>query len=157
MVHLGAKPVYLPLHPPSSEHAAGVDLKANDWKINMEELEAAFNDKTKIILINTPNNPLGKVFSKEELEAVADLCKKHDVICVSDEVYEWMVYEDGCEHVRMACLPGMWERTLTVCSAGKTFNTTGDVTAFYLSLLMINVVIACQAGNWAGQLVPTIC
>merc|ERR1712226_940746 len=88
-------------------------------------LEAAFNDKTKLILINTPNNPLGKVFTKEELEAVASLCKKHDVICVSDEVYEWMVYEEGLSHVRMATLDNMWERTLTVCSAGKTFNTTG--------------------------------
>ncbi|XP_075258102.1 kynurenine--oxoglutarate transaminase 3-like isoform X2 [Convolutriloba macropyga] len=130
----GAKPVYVPLEPPKSDQKSSSDglLRANDWKVNMEQLEAAFNEKTKLILINTPNNPLGKVFRREELEAIAALCRKHDVICVSDEVYEWMVYEgqeegDGStiEHVRMATLEGMWDRTLTVCSAGKTFNTTG--------------------------------
>jgi len=77
-----------------------------------------------MIILNTPHNPFGKVFTRSELEVIADLCKRYDVMCVSDEVYEWMVYT-GNEHVRMASLPGMWERTVTIGCAGKTFNATG--------------------------------
>lgn len=92
------------------------------WDIN--ELEAAFTSKTKAIVINNPNNPLGKVYSREELQKIADLCIKHNVLCLADEVYEHLAV-DG-EHIRMATLPGMWERTVTFGSAGKTFSTTGS-------------------------------
>jgi kynurenine--oxoglutarate transaminase/cysteine-S-conjugate beta-lyase/glutamine--phenylpyruvate transaminase len=74
--------------------------------------------------VNTPHNPFGKVYKKEELEHVADLCKKWNVLCIVDEVYEWIVYEPN-EHIRMATLPDMWERTITVGSIGKTFRVTG--------------------------------
>ncbi|XP_077505769.1 kynurenine aminotransferase-like isoform X2 [Amblyomma americanum] len=77
-----------------------------------------------MILLNTPQNPLGKVYSREELEMVAQLCRAHDVICVMDEVYEWIIYE-GVKHVRMNTLPDMWERTITIGSAGKAFSITG--------------------------------
>ncbi len=89
----------------------------------MNELEAAFTSKTKVIVINTPNNPLGKIYSREELEKVAELCIKHNVICIADEVYEFITYDKP--HIRIATLPGMWERTLTVSCAGKAFSSTG--------------------------------
>ncbi|KAF2884168.1 hypothetical protein ILUMI_21995 [Ignelater luminosus] len=99
-------------------------LKSSDWTLDPEELEKAFNSKTKAIIINTPNNPLGKVFTENELQMIANLCKKWNVMCISDEVYEWLVYEPQ-KHIRIASLPGMWERTITVGSAGKTFSITG--------------------------------
>lgn len=77
-----------------------------------------------MIILNTPHNPTGKVFHRKELEVIADLCKKWNVLCVSDEVYEWLVF-DGAEHVRICTLPGMWDRTITIGSAGKTFSVTG--------------------------------
>lgn len=83
-----------------------------------------FNEKTKMIIINTPNNPMGKVYSRDELTIIADLCKKFNAICVSDEVTEWLVYDDT-EYVRIASLPGMFERSITVGSGGKTFSVTG--------------------------------
>lgn len=89
-----------------------------------DELEALFNERTKMILINTPHNPLGKVMSRDELDVVAKLCQKWNVLCVSDEVYEHMVFEPY-EHIRMCTLPGMWDRTITIGSAGKTFSLTG--------------------------------
>ncbi|EEC17862.1 kynurenine aminotransferase, putative, partial [Ixodes scapularis] len=102
----------------------GESISSADWVLDPKELESKFSAKTKMIIINTPHNPIGKVFSREELETIANLCKKHDVICVSDEVYEWIVY-DGAKHVRMCTLPGMWDRTITIGSAGKTFSVTG--------------------------------
>lgn len=66
-----------------------------------------------------------KVFTRDELEYIANLCQKHDVICISDEVYEWITYDSSKPHIRMATLPNMWERTLTIGSAGKTFSSTG--------------------------------
>ena len=103
-----------------------------------------FNSRTRLIIINTPNNPIGKVYSaffstaeyfilfflnkvftQDELEQIASLCQKHDVLCISDEVYEWIVYDKNKKHIRMATLPNMWERTLTIGSAGKTFSSTG--------------------------------
>jgi aspartate/methionine/tyrosine aminotransferase len=95
----------------------------------MDEFEAAFSPRTKLVVINTPMNPIGKVFSLEELTQIAAVVQQHNVLVLSDEVYEWMVYpaQDGTptQHVRMATLPGMWERTLTLGSAGKTFSVTG--------------------------------
>ncbi|CAN7991506.1 unnamed protein product [Ixodes pacificus] len=115
-------PVYIPLRPPQAKD--GKNVSSADWVLDPKELESKFNEKTKMIVLNTPHNPTGKVFSRQELEVIANLCKKHDVICLSDEVYEWLVF-GGAEHVRMCTLPGMWERTITVGSAGKAFNITG--------------------------------
>lgn len=116
----GGNPVFVPLRPKKTE---GVTSSA-DWVLDPVELASAFNDKTKAIIVNTPNNPLGKVFTHDELMMIGDLCKKHNSIAIMDEVYEWMTY-DGREHIRMATLPGMWERTITIGSAGKTFSVTG--------------------------------
>lgn len=95
------------------------------WELDFAKLEAAITDRTKLLLINTPHNPTGKVFTTEELQTVAGILQRHPhVIAVTDEVYEKLVY-DGKQHVRLASLPGMWERTLTVSSCGKTFSATG--------------------------------
>uniref|UniRef100_A0A8C2D642 Kynurenine aminotransferase 1 n=1 Tax=Cyprinus carpio TaxID=7962 RepID=A0A8C2D642_CYPCA len=102
----------------------GPVLSSADWVLSPEELASKFSPRTKAIVINTPNNPLGKVYKQKELQMIADLCIKHDVICISDEVYEWLTY-DGTKHVKIASLPGMWERTVTIGSAGKTFSATG--------------------------------
>ena len=112
---------FIPLKP--KEGAAGT-LSSADWTLDWNEFEKLFNNKTKMIILNTPNNPLGKVFTMEELERIADLCKKWNVLCVSDEVYEWLVYGKN-KHIRICTLPGMWERTITIGSAGKTFSVTG--------------------------------
>lgn len=100
-----------------------VTLHAPDWKFDPRELAAAFGPKTRAILVNTPHNPTGKVFSKAELEAIATLCIERDVLCITDEVYEHLVY-DG-RHIPIATLPGMRERTITISSFGKTFSLTG--------------------------------
>ncbi|XP_053551455.1 uncharacterized protein LOC128642702 [Bombina bombina] len=118
----GGKCVFVPLRPkPTGKDES---LSSGKWRLDIDELAANVTKRTKVIVINTPNNPLGKVFDKEELEEIADLCVKHDIVCFSDEVYEWLVY-DGKQHIRIASLPGMWERTITIGSAGKTFSATG--------------------------------
>jgi kynurenine--oxoglutarate transaminase/cysteine-S-conjugate beta-lyase/glutamine--phenylpyruvate transaminase len=96
---------------------------ANGWKVNMEELKAAINPRTKIMMLNTPQNVPGKVWSRAEMEEIADLAKKHNFLVVSDEVYEELAL-DG-EHINMASLPGMYERTLTCASVGKSLSCTG--------------------------------
>lgn len=101
-----------------------VRLREPDWTFDPEELARAFNKRTRVILLNTPHNPTGKVFSRVELETIAALCKKWDVLVLCDEIYEYMVY-DGCKHVSMASLPGMKERTITVSGLSKTFSVTG--------------------------------
>ncbi len=101
-----------------------VDLKFPTWDFDISQVEAAITPRTKFILVNTPQNPTGKVFSRTELEAIAKLCIKHKVLCVTDEVYEYMTY-DGHEHVSMASLPGMLDLTLTMGSYSKTFAITG--------------------------------
>jgi N-succinyldiaminopimelate aminotransferase len=106
-----AKPVYVPLHPPT-------------WTFDPDELRAAFTEKTRAIIVNTPNNPTGRVFTYDELKLIADLCVEHDVLCISDEVYEHLVFGDT-RHIPIAKLPGMFERTVTIGSAGKTFGMTG--------------------------------
>ncbi|KAK6641672.1 hypothetical protein RUM44_013387 [Polyplax serrata] len=116
----GGVPVLIPL---KSKKTSGKVTSA-DWVLDMDELAGLFNEKTKLIIVNTPHNPLGKVFSMDELQFIADLCKKWNVLCISDEVYEWIVYKPN-RHIRMASLPGMWERTVTIGSAGKTFSVTG--------------------------------
>lgn len=75
-------------------------LSSKDWKLDPSELTGLFNEKTKMFILNTPHNPTGKVFARDELQMIADLCKKHNVMCLSDEVYEWLVYKPA-EHVRI--------------------------------------------------------
>lgn len=101
-----------------------VPLTFPDLGFDRERLAAAFSERTKVVLVNTPHNPLGKVFTREELTVIADLAREHDTWVVSDEVYEHMTY-DGAVHVPIATLPGMAERTLTIGSAGKAFSVTG--------------------------------
>jgi aspartate/methionine/tyrosine aminotransferase len=101
-----------------------VTLREPDWTFDPDELAAAFNGNTRAIIINTPNNPTGKVFSREELDHIAALCVKWDVIAVTDEIYEHIVY-DGARHIPMATLDGMADRTVTINSLSKTFSVTG--------------------------------
>jgi aminotransferase len=106
----GAVPRYVSLRPP-------------DWRFDPDELSAAFNAKTRAIVINTPHNPTGKVYTREELQVVADLCQERDVVAITDEIYEHLVYEG--EHLSIATLPGMAERTITISGASKTYSVTG--------------------------------
>ena len=111
MVMAGVTPRYVP-------------LRGDNWEFDPDELAKAFNSRTRAIIINTPHNPTGKVFSRDELRAIAELCHKHDVVAITDEVYEHILYDDAM-HTRLATLPGMHERTLTISSLGKTFSVTG--------------------------------
>jgi aminotransferase len=106
----GAKPVYVALRPP-------------DNVFDPDELRAAFNARTKAIIVNTPNNPTGRVFTRTELELIASLCIEHDAIAVTDEIYEHIRYEGI--HIPIATLPGMADRTITISGASKTFSVTG--------------------------------
>jgi N-succinyldiaminopimelate aminotransferase len=101
-----------------------VTLRPPDYAVDPDALGAAFSPRTRLVLLNSPHNPTGKVFTRAELELVAAQCRERDVLAVTDEVYEHLVY-DGREHVPLATLPAMAERTLTVSSAGKTFSLTG--------------------------------
>jgi len=119
----GATPKFVTLKP--KPIGPNQQQSAVDWELDLGELEAAFNSKTKLFIINNPHNPTGKVFTRKELEDISNVVKKFPhVAVVSDEVYEWMVFDDA-EHVRIATLPDMWERTLTIASSGKTFSITG--------------------------------
>jgi len=104
-------------------HRRVVQLRAPGWSFEPEALEGAITERTRLLLVNTPHNPTGRVFSRAELEVVADACRRHDLIAVTDEVYEHLVYERP--HVSLATLPGMAERTITISSAAKTFSVTG--------------------------------
>ncbi|HZU98318.1 MAG TPA: aminotransferase class I/II-fold pyridoxal phosphate-dependent enzyme [Planctomycetota bacterium] len=101
-----------------------VRLSPPDFTIDWDALRAAFTPRTKAIVINTPNNPTGKVFTRQELEGIAKLCREHDVLAITDEIYEHIVY-DGAEHVCLATLPGMRERTITINALSKTYSVTG--------------------------------
>ncbi|MFO0660343.1 MAG: aminotransferase class I/II-fold pyridoxal phosphate-dependent enzyme [Polyangiaceae bacterium] len=100
-----------------------VRLEAPDFALDRQALELAFSARTRAIVLNTPHNPTGKVFTREELSFIGELCQKHDVICIADEVYEHLVYTG--EHVSIASLPGMRSRTITLSSLSKTFSFTG--------------------------------
>ncbi len=100
-----------------------VQLRTPDYGFDLAELEAAISPRTRVLLLNSPHNPTGKVFGREELESIARLCVEHDLVAVTDEVYEHLVF-DG-EHVPLATLPGMRHRTVTISSGGKTFSCTG--------------------------------
>lgn len=106
-----SKPQFITLHEP-------------DWHFDDQKLTRAFNKKTKAIVLNTPNNPTGKVFSREELQFIADLCLKWGVLAVTDEIYEHILY-DGAKHISIASLPGMRDQTITINSISKTYSLTG--------------------------------
>ena len=112
----GATPRFVRLREPGPGHP--------DWYYDSEELAAAFSNRTRAIIINTPNNPTGKIFRRSELEEIAALCRKWDAIAVTDEIYDHILY-DGETHVAMASLEGMRERTVTINSVSKTFSVTG--------------------------------
>lgn len=107
----GARPRFISLHEP-------------DWTFDFAELESLFNNNTRAIILNTPNNPTGKVFSRTELEFIAGLCSKWDTLAITDEIYEHILYE-GREHISIATLDGMSERTITINAASKTYSVTG--------------------------------
>ena len=100
-----------------------VALRPPDWSFDPDQLRAAFNAKTRAIVINTPHNPTGKVYSRAELELIAQLCMEHGAIAITDEIYEHLVYRG--RHVSIATLPGMAERTITISGASKTYSVTG--------------------------------
>ncbi|GAB4216248.1 MAG: methionine aminotransferase [Roseiflexaceae bacterium] len=160
----GAEPLVVRLHPPKeprtknqepNSEARGLRLEAGElktqnsklsWWFDQEELRAAFARGPKLIVVNTPHNPTGKVFSRAELELIAGLCIEHDVLALCDEVYDRMTY-DGIEHVSLATLPGMWERTLTLNSAGKTFSVTGWKIGYAVGAERLNHALR-QAHQW---------
>jgi len=101
-----------------------VTLQPPDWHFDRQALADVVTGRTRLILINSPHNPSGKMFNRDELAFIASLCQEYDVLVITDEVYEQIRF-DGTEHVPIATLPGMWERTLTINSTGKTFSLTG--------------------------------
>ena len=107
----GGVPVWIPFRPP-------------DYRFDPEELARAFQQKPKAVLFNSPHNPSGRVFSEQELSLIRDLCVEHDVIAITDEIYEHLVF-DGLRHIPIATYPGMQDRTVTICGLGKTFAVTG--------------------------------
>ncbi len=111
LVMAGARPIFVPLHAP-------------DWTIDPDELRAAFSRRPRALILNSPHNPAGRVFTREELELIAQLCIEYDVTVISDEVYEHLYFAPAV-HIPIATLPGMFERTLTLSSAGKMFSATG--------------------------------
>ena len=106
-----AIPVCVPLHPPT-------------WTFDVDELRSAFSKKTRALILNTPQNPSGRVFTRQELTMIAELCIEYDVTVIADEVYEHLIFAPA-QHTPIATLPGMFERTVTVSSAGKLFSMTG--------------------------------
>ncbi len=112
----GAKPRFVRLHPPRSEN--------DEWTFDERELRAAFHSGTKAIILNTPNNPTGKVFTRAELEIIRDLCVEFNVLAITDEIYEHILY-DRAQHISIASLDGMRERTVTINGMSKTFSVTG--------------------------------
>ena len=112
----GARPRFVKLRPPGHD---GIE-----WTFDEKELRAAFDKNTKAIIVNTPNNPTGKVFTRAELELIRDLCVEFDVLAITDEIYEHILY-DGMKHISMASLEGMRERTVTINGMSKTYSVTG--------------------------------
>ncbi|GAA2798837.1 pyridoxal phosphate-dependent aminotransferase [Crossiella cryophila] len=108
----GATPRFVSLHRP-------------DWSIDEAELRAAFTERTRAIVVNTPHNPTGKVFSRAELELIAELCQRHDVLCITDEIYEHIHFLGDGGHIPPATVPGLADRTITINSVSKTYAVTG--------------------------------
>jgi aminotransferase len=116
----GAEPVYVPLHPPADSR----DPACPEFNFKIEELEAAFKQRPKALILCNPSNPCGKVFGKDELEIIADFAEKYDCYVITDEVYEHIVYAPH-KHIYFSSLPGMAERTLSCSSLSKTYSITG--------------------------------
>ena len=112
----GARPRFVKLRPPGND--------GGEWTFDEKELRAAFDKNTKAIIVNTPNNPTGKVFARAELELIRDLCVEFDVLAITDEIYEHILY-DGTKHITMASLEGMRDRTVTINGMSKTYSVTG--------------------------------
>jgi aminotransferase len=112
----GAKPRFVKLRPPQDTEG--------EWTFDERELRRAFHKYTKAIIVNTPNNPTGKVFTRAELELIRDLCVEFDVLAITDEIYEHILY-DGTNHISMASLEGMGDRTITINGMSKTYSVTG--------------------------------
>jgi aminotransferase len=112
----GAKPKFVKLRPPKDE--------SGEWTFDEKELRRAFDKHTKAIILNTPNNPTGKVFTRAELELIRDLCLEFDVLAITDEIYEHILY-DGTQHISMVSLDGMRDRTVTINGMSKTYSVTG--------------------------------
>src|SRR5438132_7799723 len=112
----GTKPRFVKLRPPS--------MADGEWTFDERELRAAFHNHTKAIILNTPNNPTGKVLTRAELELIRDLCVKFDVLAITDEIYEHILY-DGTQHIAMVSLDGMRDRTVTINGMSKTYSVTG--------------------------------
>jgi len=112
----GARPKFVKLRPPKEE--------SGQWTFDEKELRRAFDRHTKAIILNTPNNPTGKVFTRSELELIRDLCVEFDVLAITDEIYEHILY-DGTEHISMVSLDGMRDRTVTINGLSKTYSVTG--------------------------------
>jgi len=112
----GAKPRFVSLRPPQAPRG--------EWNFDEQELREAFQHHTKAIILNTPNNPTGKVFSRKELELIRDLCLEYNVLAITDEIYEHILY-DGAEHISIASLDGMRDRTITINGLSKTYSVTG--------------------------------
>jgi aspartate/methionine/tyrosine aminotransferase len=173
VVMAGGVPIYVKLHPPTQgdrRGGAGVGADTSNsqslssisppptpipqhlspnphsWWFDPDELRAAFGRHPKLILLNTPHNPTGKVFSRAELELIAALCQEFDVLAVTDEVYDRLVY-DTATHIPLATLPGMWERTLTLNSLGKTFSVTGWKVGYAVGPAKLNHALR-QAHQW---------
>ena len=115
---------YVPAVQMAGGRTRPVTLRPPDWRLDERELAAAFGPRTRMVILNTPHNPTGKVWKAEELDLLAALCQRHDVVCLTDEVYSEITF-DGVTHVPLATRPGMHERTITVDSIGKTFSVTG--------------------------------
>jgi aspartate/methionine/tyrosine aminotransferase len=126
----GAKPRFVSLRPPTRTGQSPVSTSPvsaptdGEWTFDAQELREAFQPETKAIIVNTPNNPTGKVFTRKELELIRDLCVEHNVLCITDEIYEHILY-DGSEHISMARLEGMRERTITINGLSKSYSVTG--------------------------------
>ena len=112
----GATPRYVALHPPTEPDG--------EWTFDPDELRAAFHTNTRAIILNTPNNPTGKVFTRQELEFIRDLCVEFDALAITDEIYEHILY-DGARHISPATIDGMRERTITINGMSKTYSVTG--------------------------------
>ncbi len=112
----GARPRFVKMRPPQNENDV--------WSFDERELAAAFGPHTKAIILNTPNNPTGKVFTRAEFEFIRDLCVRWNCYCITDEIYEHILY-DGTEHISMACIDGMCDRTIVINGMSKTYSVTG--------------------------------
>lgn len=109
-----------------------VRLQAPDWSFDLAELRRAIGPRTRAIVVNTPGNPSGKVFTRSELEQIAELVREHDLYVITDEIYEYFLYDDA-QHVSFATLPGMRERTITIAGFSKTFSITGWRVGYFLA------------------------